>query len=304
LLLSDTGLKALLIRLGFVGAVVLLLIIVALGLRKSFLGLNAPDRSSSAASSSEDGHSASKQGAALSSSDAASFKAAKRPNNAADMVAAAKLTIPAPPGTESKLQEADPRTLGAMFERGRTMMQSNLDDVTTTAGARLINVAAALGYEPARAVITREYPRQPSLRSTVQSVEAIRYSLDPLFISGEQSEARRPFLVLLASYFSGRRSLEAYASDLMMVLRDDVRLQREDRVESLLGLLAHVRGACRALALVVVKARSVTGPECFSGLKLQIENYLQVNKELGLEGQSRREALRLLDQEVMVMVPQ
>jgi hypothetical protein len=108
----------------------------------------------------------------------------------------------------------------------------------------------------------------------------------------------------LASYFSGRRSLEAYASDLMMVLRDDVRLQREDRVESLLGLLAHVRGACRALALVVVKARSVTGPECLSGLKLQIENYLQVNKELGLEGQSRREALRLLDQEAMVMVPQ
>jgi len=302
LLLSDRGLKTVLIRLGLVAVIVLLLIVAALGLRKSFPDLKPLDRSSSAALSSEHGKNA--RSDIASSSDAASFKAAKRPNNAADMVAAAKLTIPAPPGTESKLQEADPRTLGAMFERGKTMMQSNLDDVTTTAGARLINVAAALGYEPARAVITREYPRQPSLRSTVQSVEAIRYSLDPLFILGEQSEARRPFLVLLASYFSGRRSLEAYASDLMMVLRDDVRLQREDRVESLLGLLAHVRGACRALALVVVKARSVTGPECFSGLKLQIENYLQVNKELGLEGQSRREALRLLDQEAMVMVPQ
>jgi hypothetical protein len=304
LLSSDTGLKALSIRLGFVAATVLLIIIVTLGLRKSFLGLNALDRSSSAASSSEGGHSASKQGVTLSSPDAASFNAvAKRPNNAADMIAAAKLTIPAPKGTESKLQEVDPRTLRAMFERGRAMMQSNLDDVTTTAAARLINVAAALGYEPARALITREYPRYPSLRSTVQSVEAIRYSLDPLFISGEQSEARRPFLVLLASYFSGRRSLEAYASDLMMVLRDDGRLQSEDRVESLLGLLAHVRGACRALTFVVVQARTVTGPECFSGLKLQIENYLGVNKELGLEPESRREALRLLDQEAMVMAP-
>ena len=304
MLLSDTGLKALSIRLGFVGAIVILVIIVAFGLRKSFLGLNASDRGSSAASSSDGGHNASKQGVALSSSDAATFKAGKRANNAVDMIAAAKLTIPAPPGTESKLQEVDPRILRAMFERGRAMMQSNSDDVTTTTAARLMNAAAALGYEPARALITREYPRYPSLRSTVQSVETIRYSLDPLFISGEQSEARRPFLVLLASYFSGRRSLEAYASDLMMVLRDDVRLQREDRVESLLGLLAHVRGACRALALVVVKARSVTGPECFSGLNLQIENYLHVNKELGLEGESRREALRLLDQEAMIIVPQ
>jgi hypothetical protein len=304
LLRSDTGLKALSIRLGFVAAIVLLVIIAALGLRKPLSSLNALDRTSSAASSSEGGHSASKQGVAQSSSDAASLNAvAKRPNDAADMMAAAKLTIPAPPGTESNLQEVDPRTLRAMFERGRAMMQSNLDEVTTTAGARLINVAAALGYEPARALITREYPRDPSMRSTVQSVEAIRYSLDPLFISGEQGEARRPFLVLLASYFSGRRSLEAYASDLMLVLRDDGRLQTEDRVESLLGLLAHVRGACRALTLVVVKARTVTGPECFSGLKLQIENYLRVNKELGLERESRRQALRLLDQEAMVMVP-
>jgi hypothetical protein len=88
----------------------------------------------------------------------------------------------------------------------------------------------------------------------------------------------------------------------MMVLRDDIRLQTEDHVESLLGLLAHVRGACRALALVV-NARTATGPECFSGLKLQIENYLRANKELGLERESRREALHFLDQEAMVMIP-
>jgi hypothetical protein len=280
---------------------VLTVIIAALMLRQSFPTLKALDRSSSAAPSSELGHSASKSGDARSSSDATSFNpVAKEPANAPDLTAAAKLMIPAPTGTESTLRAVDPRTLRAIFQRGRAMMESNLDDATMTAGARLINAAAILGYEPARALITSQYARSTFLRSTVQSAEAIRYSLDPLFISGEQSEGRRPFLVLLASYFSGRQSLGVYASDLVTVLRDDGRLQTDDRVESLLGLLARVHGACTALAFVIVKARTATGPECFSGLKLQIENYLRVNKPLGLEPESRREALRFLEQQVMV----
>jgi hypothetical protein len=52
------------------------------------------------------------------------------------------------------------------------------------------------------------------------------------------------------------------------------------------------------------KARTVTGLECFSGLKLQMENYLRVNKPLGLETESRREALRFLAQQATIMGPQ
>ncbi len=237
------------------------------------------------------------RGAVLPSSDAASFKARASipPGNTADLVMAAKLMIPAPPDTDSKLKEVDPRTLRAIFQRGRTAMQSNFDDATSVDDIRLINIAAILGYEPARSLITIEYPRSSLFRSTVTSDEAVRYSLDPLFMAGEQSGGSGGFLVLLASYFSGRQALAGYAADLLAALRDDGRLQSEDRVQTLLELLARVRGACTAVAFAVVKARTVTGPECSPGLKLQIENYLRANKALGLEAESRRQALRLLE---------
>ncbi len=229
-------------------------------------------------------------------SDAASFKARTSipPGNTADLVIAAKLMIPAPPDTDSYLKDIDPRMLRAIFQRGRTAMQGNLD-ATSADDARLVNIAAILGYEPARALITIEYPRSSILRSGVSSTEAVRYSLDPLFLSGEERKGSRGFLILLASYFSGRQALAGYAADLLAALRDDHRLQTEDRVQTLLELLAPVRGACTALAFAVVKARTVTAPECSPGLKLQIENYLQANKALGLEAESRRQALRLLE---------
>jgi hypothetical protein len=190
---------------------------------------------------------------------------------------AAKLMIPAPPGIDSKLKDVDPRTLRAIFQRGRTARQSNSDDATSADDARLINIAAIPGYEPARALITMEYPRS-FIRYNVSSAEAVR-----------------TFLVLLAAYFSGRQALADYAANLLVALRDDRRLQREDRVQTLLELLAHVPAACTAIAFAVVKARTVTGPECSPGLRLQIENYLRANTALGVEAESRRQALRLLE---------
>jgi hypothetical protein len=123
----------------------------------------------------------------------------------------------------------------------------------------------------------------------------VRYSLDPLFVPGQQSESNRIFLVLLASYFSGRHELPAYATDLLASLSDDQRLQTEERLKSLLGLLARVPGACTALSHAVVKARTVTGPECSPGLQLQLENFIRLTEPIGLEARSRRQALQLLE---------
>ncbi len=284
MLAPDVGLRPLLVRLGLVAGLVLALIVLTLGVRELSTTRMSLDGASSAPSSpSQTKPSKStaamlpKAAAALPSSDAASFKAriSIPPGNTADLVIATKLMLPAPPDTESKLQDVDPRTLRAIFQRGRAAMQSNYSDETTSEGARLVNIAAILGYEPARMRIVDEYPRSSLFRSTVSSAEAVRFSLDPLFMSGEQSEGSRAFLVLLASYFSGRQALAGYATDLLAALRDDRRLQSEDRVQTLLELLARVHGACTAIAFAVVKARTVTGPECSPGLNLQIENYLR-----------------------------
>ena len=208
---------------------------------------------------------------------------------------AEKLMVPAPPQTDRALQGIDPRRLRASFQRGMAAMQQNDSDATTKEGAGLVSMAAVLGYEPARVTIVREYPRSSIIRSAVSSAEAVRYSLDPLFVPGSQSESNRIFLVLLASYFSGRHELPAYATDLLATLGDDQRLQTEESLKSLLGLLARVPGACTGLAHAVVKSRTVTGPECSPGLQLQLENFIRLTAPVGLEAESRRQALQLLE---------
>jgi hypothetical protein len=213
----------------------------------------------------------------------------------ADLRAAEKLMVPAPPQTDLTLQGIDPRRLRASFQRGMATMQSNYSDSTTNEGAGLISMAAILGYEPARVTIAQRYPRSSIIRSAVSSTEAVRYSLDPLFLPGPQSESNRIFLVLLASYFSGHGELPAYATDLLATLSDDRRLQTEDSLKSLLGLLVRVPGACTALSHAVVKARTVTGPECSASLQVQLENFIRLTAPVGLEARSRRQALQLLE---------
>jgi hypothetical protein len=214
--------------------------------------------------------------------------------NSADYFEAIKLIIPAPPHTELGLQNADPRRLRAHFQRGVAALQSDVDDQIVS-GARLISIAAIFGYEPARMLIVQRYPSSAILRSALKSTEAIRYSLDPLFTPGAQSAGNRNFLVLLASYFSGHQALSDYANDLLAALGDDERLQTSERLELLFKLLARVRGACTAVAMAIVKARTVTGPECSSGLQLHIANYLKATAPPGLEAESRRHGLKLLN---------
>jgi hypothetical protein len=214
-----------------------------------------------------------------------------------DRAAAAKMMIPAPPGTELTLQNVDPSRLRASFRRGTAViaLENNFDDETTRRGARLLRIAAILGYAPARTVIVQEYPRSPIIRSTVPSSEAVRYALDPLLVGGSQGESSQVRLAFLASYFSGRHQLEAYGGDLLAALRDDQRLQTDDNLQALLNQLSRVRGACVALGRAMVKARVVTSPECSSRLQLQIQNFIRMAGPLQRESDSRRQALRLLE---------
>ena len=211
-----------------------------------------------------------------------------------DFTAATRLMFPAPTDAEPALQVVAPQILRASFQRGVTAMQRNSYDEAASEGARLVNMTAALGYEPARSLITREYPRSQAIRSAVSATDAVRYSLDPLIVAGRQSEANRTFLILLAAYFSGHQMIVAYAGDVLRALSDDRRLQTSDRLQILLVDLSHVPGACTALARAVVKARMVTGPECSSRLQLQIDHYLRVTSPAGDEAASRRQAMALL----------
>ena len=298
LLMGGVGLRALMMRLGLVAVVVIALVVIAAASRQ-WLPTKAPADGIAVAPTASDKHTpkstSSPQlttGPGLRTRLDVGFTT--QPNHDPDYLAAAKLIIPAPPQTALGLQGVDPRRLRASFQHGVIAMRGDAEDESAT-GARLVSVAAVLGYQPARVLIAQRYPSSVILRSTVSSAEAVRYSLDPLLMADAQSNGNRNFLVLLAAYFSGRRALADYASDVLAVLSDDKRLQTSERLQVLLSLLARVRGACTAIAMTTIKARTVTSPECSPALQLQIENYLHVTPPFGLEPESRREALRLLD---------
>ena len=183
------------------------------------------------------------------------------------------------------MENVDPRRLRANFERGRKLLESAADDEGKVNGARLVNSAAILGYEPARILIAREYPRSQLIQTAVTGSEAVRYSLDPLIVSSPIAQSGRIFLVLLASYFAGRNDLASYANYLLEALGDDHRLTDEDHLKELLAELAHVPGACLAVGHAVVKARIVSGPACSSGLQLQLANYFQTTAPAGREAE-------------------
>jgi len=218
------------------------------------------------------------------------------------LVEAATMTIAAPPETELALQGTDPRRLRANFQRGTAAMQRYVDDELKgdgsqdkqkIEGARLVNIAAILGYEPARVLIARDYPRSHIIRSALSAEEAVRYSLDPLFTSGTPSEGDRA-LTLLAAYFSGRHELGDFAAYIVQSLRDDRRLQTEDRINFLINQLAHVRGACTAISRAISPTQISTGGDCPPALQQQMLLFVHVAGSAGRDAESRRQALSML----------
>jgi hypothetical protein len=280
-MMRETRPVVLLIRLGLVLGPVLIGAVLLAQMRQSPITAPAPKSAIMTAPRN-----------ARSSSDA---EISMPPSAKAGLITAAAMMNPQPPDAKFTLQGIDPSRLRDTFRRGIRWMETKFDENTRKDGARLVSAAAILGYEPARALITQSFPRTPIIRSVVSAPEAVRYSLDTLFIPGTQSESNQAFLVLLASYFSGRHALKAYATDLLAALSDDRRLQTEDRLKSLLEQLAHVPGACMAIAQAAVKARMVAGPECSPSLQLEIDNFIRVTTPAGREAESRRVSLRLLE---------
>lgn len=218
------------------------------------------------------------------------------------LVEAATMTIAAPPETPLALQGTDPRQLRANFQRGTAAMQRYVDDELKgdgsqekqkIEGARLVNIAAILGYEPARVLIARDYPRSHIIRSALSAEEAVRYSLDPLFTSGTPSEGDRA-LTLLAAYFSGRHELGDFAAYIIQSLRDDRRLHTEDRINFLINQLAHVRGACTAISRAISPTQISTGGDCPPALQQQMLLFVRVAGSAGHETETRRQALSIL----------
>ena len=155
-MMRRTELSVLLVRLGLVlGLVLLSIVVLAQFRRPATTAVPSTSQSPPAASPANVTVSnAPRDGENVAQVDAA-------------LIQSSGMMIAAPPETPSALQSVDPRQLRAIFQRGTAAMQKYIDDELKVdgsdnkpkiEGARLVNVAASLGYEPARVLIARDYP--------------------------------------------------------------------------------------------------------------------------------------------------
>ena len=209
-----------------------------------------------------------------------------------DPVASFRQLIAVPPGTAREAPRIDPRKIRTMVDRGVVEYASAKTDGDRARGARLIQTAALVGYPPARDLLVRNYPQSEAVRSVVPAQDVIRYALGPVMAA--TSEDSKQIFLALGQHFALQGELDLFAKQILDSLRGDSRPQLIHRVETLLDLLAHVPGACGALARLVPGAGKVADQECFLGENLR--KFIETTRPSAAEEESKHRGLLMLNQ--------
>jgi hypothetical protein len=183
----------------------------------------------------------------------------------------------------------------AILDRGVVAYASAKTNEDRTKGASMIQAAALIGYFQARNLLARNYPRSEAVRSAVPPEDAIRYGVGLVMDATASVEDSRGVLLALGQYFSDRGQIDLFAAHLLNLLRGDTRPQLNNRIDVLLGILAEVRGACDAVARLVMANAGSSG-ECTSTLVERLRTYIENTPPAAEEGQARQRGLLLFSQ--------
>jgi hypothetical protein len=198
-----------------------------------------------------------------------------------------------PPGTPPAVTAIDPNRLRALMQQGSEAYSAG-EDVQQAKGLRLIRIAAALGLEPARSLVAREFPRSRVLRIVIPAAEAVRYSLDEFIDDPISAGAADGAFVSLAVYFAERQAMSLFAGHFLDAIQDDRRLQEESRLQAILTALARVSGSCAEIARLVALPSARSGPGCPPTLQFYVESHLRAKGSQGRDASSRRQAMSQL----------
>ena len=204
--------------------------------------------------------------------------------------------IALPPGTR-EAPRIDPRKIRTIVDRGVVEYASAKTDGERARGARLIQTAALVGYPPARNLLARNYPQSEAVRSVVPAKDVIRYAAGPVMDLAATSEDLKQILLALGQHFALQGELDLFASQILDSLRGDSRPQLNYRVDTLLGLLARVPGACGALArrLLPGPGKAAADQECLFSENLR--NFIETTRPSAAEEEeSKRRGLLMLVQ--------
>jgi hypothetical protein len=215
------------------------------------------------------------------------------PGRATDRQPFASDMVEPPPGTPAAVTGIDPNRLRALMQQGFEAY-SAAEDVQQAKGLRLIRIAAALGHEPARSLVAREFPSSRVLRIVIPAAEAVRYSLDEFMNDPISAGAPDGAFVTLAVYFAERQAISLFAGHFLDAIQDDRRLQEDSRLQAILNALARVSGSCAQVARLVALPSARSGPGCPPTLQFYVESHLRAKGSHGRDTSARRQALSQL----------
>jgi hypothetical protein len=187
----------------------------------------------------------------------------------------------------------DPRRLINLMNAGVAKYASEPDDANKAKAARLIQIAALVGYEPARNLIVTNYPRAAAMRSAVSASDVILYAVDLLM---RQADARTQF-VALANYFTNLGEAPRFAKFIADVARDSAPLREPENFDRLFKSLSRVPGACSSLKRVILRDPAIDENECSETLQASLSGYLKENGPTGLERDARIRGVELMRNE-------
>jgi len=213
-----------------------------------------------------------------------------------DPVASFRQLIALPPGSTREPPRIDPRRIRAIVDRGVVEYASAKTDGDRARGARLIQTAALIGYPPARDLLARNYPQSEAVRSVAPAKDVIRYALGPVMDVAVTSEDSKQIFLALGQHFARQGQLDLFATHVLDLLRGDSRPQLIHRVDTLLDLLAHVPGACGALARRLLPSPGqAANQECFFSEDLR--KYIETTRpSAAQEEESKRRGLLMLNE--------
>jgi hypothetical protein len=204
--------------------------------------------------------------------------------------AAGKMVAP-PLGTPLALLGTDPRRLRTIMDGGLAAYQRAPTEAQQIDGVRRMQIAAVLGYGPARDLIALEYSRSRIVRSAVAASDAVRYALDVFTGDPVASKNTTYAFRMLVLYYAEQKALGSLATNVVEAIIDDRRLQFAKRLDPLFDSLVPIPGACAAAARAINMARTSGGPECPPPLRQAVVNFARTAAPIGRDPSSRRQAL-------------
>jgi hypothetical protein len=168
-----------------------------------------------------------------------------------------------------------PSKLRELMDRGVVGYASAVTRDQKVRAVKLIELAAQLGYGPARDLVARNYPRSEAMQAVVPPADAIRYTLALVTAEEPRVDDADSLFLALVQQAAANGTLGTLARQLADQLRADRRARLSHRVDVVLAVLARVPGACAAVARVVGNGGDRPQDDCSSSLNQTLLQFAQ-----------------------------